>query len=245
MDLFNSWLVHNYVAHRGLHDDKNPENSLGAFKKAVEKGYTIEFDLHPLADGTPVVFHDDTLKRMTNEDGYIKNIKDVKALKKLKLNGGDETIPTLEEALNLIAGKTPIIIEFKDFNSSPDTTFLKRVYEMLKTYNGDYAIMSFNPFILKWFKQNAPEVIRGQLASFFNDLDMGRIKKFALKRMLLNKHISEPQFIAYKWDEVPNRFVKKFKNLPLLVWAVPSQQAYMKVVSHCDNIIFENFEPRI
>ena len=245
MDLFNSWLVNNYVAHRGFHDDKSPENSLSAFSNAVEKGYSIEFDIHPLADGTPVVFHDDTLKRMTNEDGYIKNIKDVKALKKLKLNGSNETIPTLEEALNVIDKKTPIIVEFKEVNTAPDTVFLKRVYEMLKNYGGDYAIMSFNPFILKWFKLNAPEVIRGQLASFFADIKMGKIKKFALKRMLLNKRISEPNFIAYKWDEVPNRFVKKYKNLPLLVWAVPSQQAYMKVVPHCDNIIFENFEPRI
>ncbi len=245
MDLFNSWLVNNYVAHRGLHDDTSPENSLSAFNKAVEKGYTIEFDLHPLEDGTPVVFHDDTLKRMTNEDGYVKNIKDTTALKKLKLKGSNETIPTLEETLKVIDKKTPIIVEFKDFSSSPDSSFLKRVYEMLKNYGGDFAIMSFNPFILKWFKINAPEVIRGQLASFLNDVKMGKIKKFALKRMLLNKHTSEPNFIAYKWDEVPNRFVKKFKNLPLLVWAVPSQQAYMKVVSHCDNIIFENFEPRI
>lgn len=245
MDLFNSWLVNNYVAHRGFHDDKCPENSLSAFSNAVEKGYSIEFDIHPLADGTPVVFHDDTLKRMTNEDGYIKNIKDVKALKKLKLNGSNETIPTLEEALKVIDKKTPIIVEFKEVNTAPDTVFLKRVYEMLKNYGGDYAIMSFNPFILKWFKLNAPEVIRGQLASFFADIKMGKIKKFALKRMLLNKRISEPNFIAYKWNEVPNRFVKKYKNLPLLVWAVPSQQAYMKVVPHCDNIIFENFEPRI
>ena len=242
MDIFNSWIVNKYIAHRGFHDENNPENSLGAFKKAIEHDYVIELDVRVIEDGTPVVFHDETLKRLTGQDGYIRHIKNTEELKKFNLLNTNEKIPTLQEVLDFVNCSTPILIEIKDFNLN--SYFEKAVYELLKNYKGDYAIMSFNPNTLKWFKENAPNVIRGQLASFFKGEKLSFIKKFLLKRMVFNKKVS-PHFIAYKWDEVPNRFVKKYKNLPLLVWAVPSQQAYMKVAKHCDNIIFENFEPRI
>ncbi len=243
MDLFNSWLVNKYIAHRGFHDEQSPENSLSAFSKAIEHDYVIELDVHVIEDGTPVVFHDETLKRMTGQDGYIKHVKNVEDLKKLKLGNSNETIPTLQETLDLINGKTPIIVEIKDFKVN--SYYEKSVYELLKNYQGDYAVMSFNPYTLKWFKENAPEVIRGQLSCFFKTAKLSLIKKYVLKRMKLNKKVSEPHFIAYKWDEIPNRFVKKYNNIPLLAWPVPSQQSYMKIAKHCDNIIFENFEPRI
>lgn len=243
MDLFNSWLVNKYIAHRGFHDEESPENSLSSFKKAIDHDYAIELDVHVIEDGTPVVFHDDTLKRMTGQDGYIRQIKNVEELKKINLINSKEQIPTLQEALDLINGKTPIIVEIKDFKLN--CYYEKAVYDLLKNYKGDYAVMSFNPYSLKWFKENAPEVIRGQLSCYFKDAKLSLVKKYVLKRMKLNKKVSEPHFIAYKWDEIPNRYVNKYKNLPLLVWAVPSQQAYMKVAKHCDNIIFETFEPRI
>jgi len=243
MDIFNSWLVNNYVAHRGLHDSESPENSLSAFQKAIDKGYTIELDIHPIEDGTPVVFHDDTLKRLTNEDGYIKKVKNVKELKKFRLLKTKEKIPTLQEVLDFVNGKTPLIIELKDYDLN--SNFESRVYSILKSYKGDYAIMSFNPYTLKWFRLNAPYVLRGQLSCKFKCEKLGLIKKFILSKMILNKKVSQPNFIAYKYDDIPNKAVNKYNNLPLLVWAVPSQSEYMKVAPFCDNIIFENFEPKI
>lgn len=99
MDLFKTWLVETPIAHRGLHDKNIPENSLGAFAKAIEKGFAIELDVQLLADNTVVVFHDDSLARMTGNDGYIKylNKEDLKAL---KLKGTKESIPTLKEVLD-------------------------------------------------------------------------------------------------------------------------------------------------
>lgn len=248
MDLFNSWLVHKYIAHRGLHTETIPENSVGSILNAIDHDYAIEIDVHPLEDGTPVVFHDETLKRLTGEDGYIKKVQNVEELKKLNLFNAkgektNEKIPTLEEALKIINGQVPVVIEIKDYNLN--SNFEKTIYDILKEYTGEYAIMSFNPYTLKWFKNNAPEVIRGQLSCYFKDQKLGRVKTFILKRMMLNKSVSSPHFIAYKYDEVPNKYVKKYKHLPLLCWAVPSQQEYMKVAGHCDNIIFEHFEPRI
>lgn len=242
-DIFNSWIVNKYIAHRGLHDNNRPENSLPAFRAAIEHEYVIELDVHPLEDGTPVVFHDDTLTRMTGSDGYIKKIKNVDELKTLRLKNSEETIPTLQEVLDLVGGQTQILIEIKDYDINSD--FEQTIYDILKEYVGEYAIMSFNPYTLKWFRENAPEVPRGQLACYFRGEKMALYKKFLLKRMKLNKKVSQPDFIAYKWDEVPNRYVKKYSRLPLLVWAVKSQADYMKVAPHCDNIIFEGFTPRI
>ena len=243
MNLFNSWLVNKYVAHRGLHNETAPENSLKAFKNAIEHDYTIELDVHPLEDGTPVVFHDETLKRLTGEDGYISKIKNVEELKTFKILETKQTIPTLQEVLDVVKNQVPVIIEIKDFNING--IFENAIYEVLKNYTGDYAVMSFNPYSLKWFKENAPEVLRGQMASLFKGKKLGIFRKWALKRMTLNKSVSQPNFIVYKWDEIPNKYVKKYKHLPLIATAVPSQQDYMKVAQFCDNIIFENFEPRI
>ena len=74
MDIFKSWLVEKYIAHRGLHDEESPENSLSAFEKAIQKGYVIELDIQQIADGNVVVFHDTSLSRMTGQDGYLKNL---------------------------------------------------------------------------------------------------------------------------------------------------------------------------
>ncbi len=242
MDLFKTWLVEYPIAHRGLHTDEMPENSLGAFQNAIDNGYPIELDVHLTCDGTVVVFHDDSLARVTNKDGYVKNLtKDT--LKDYSLFGTKYTIPTFKEVLDLVAGQVPILIEVK--NTGKVGELESALLKILKDYTGEYAIQSFNPYVLEWFKKNAPQIARGQLAGYFKGEKLSFIKKFALKRMLLNKKISCPDFISYDARNVPNRFVNKYKNLPLLVWCVRSQDEYLKKVKYCDNIIFENFEPKI
>ena len=139
-DIFNSWLVNKYVAHRGLHDKESPENSLGAFRKAVEKDYVIELDVHPLADGTPVVFHDELLNRMTGKDGYISQIKDEESLKDYTLLNSDEKIPTLKEVLELVDGKTQIIVEIKAVTELNDI-HRAQVFNYLKASNFDLALL--------------------------------------------------------------------------------------------------------
>lgn len=242
-DIFNSWLVEKYIAHRGFYNDKLPENSIGAFKNAIDHDYGIELDVHQIADGTVVCFHDDKLQRMTDKSGYLKNISCKHCLKEYKLNGTKYTIPTLQEVLELVDGKVPILVEIK--NTGKVGPLEEAVWELLKNYKGEYAVVSFNPFVLEWFKKNAPEVIRGQGSSYFRGERLSFVTKFVLKRMMLNKKISEPHFITYNTKNLPNRFVNKFKDLPLLAWPVESQKEYNRVVKHCDNIIFEHFEPKI
>ncbi len=242
MDLFKTWLVETPIAHRGYHGKTLPENSLGAFSKAIEKGYAIELDVQLLADNTVVVFHDESLARMTENDGYIKylNKEDLKAL---CLKGTKEKIPTFQEVLELVDGKVPLLIEVK--NKYKVGKLEQQVIDILKNYKGEYAVQSFNPYTLAYFRKHAPQILRGQLSGYFKGEKLGWLKKLCLKKMRLNKKVSQPHFISYEAATLPNRIVKKHKKLPLLAWTVRSKEEYLNVVKYCDNIIFEKFDPEI
>lgn len=242
MEIFNSWLVETPIAHRGLHDKDCPENSISAFQKAITEGYPIELDVQMIADGTVIVFHDESLSRLTDNDGYIKFLNK-SDLDILRLKDSKEKIPTFEEVLKFVDGKVPLLIEIK--NPSKVGELEKKVIELLKDYKGEYAIQSFNPYVLEYFYKHAPNILRGQLAGYFKKEKLSFFKKYALKRMLLNKKISHPDFISYEARKIPNRFTRKYRKLPLLAWTVRSQSEYIRVVKHCDNVIFENFEPKI
>lgn len=240
-NIFDSWLVNTYIAHRGLHDEECPENSLPAFQKAIDKGYAIELDVRLLADNNVVVFHDEQISRMTSGDKYINNLtKDT--ILDYNLKDSKEKIPLFSQVLELVDGKVPLLIEIK--NEGNPGELEKQVLKMLKEYKGEYAIQSFNPYVVEWFKDNAPEITRGILSSYFKGEKLACYKKFALKRMLLNKKC-EPMFISYDVRNLPNRYVRKYENLPILTWVVRSQQDYERVIKFSDNIIFENFTPKI
>jgi len=242
VNIFEKWIIKDFIAHRGLHTDKEPENSIGAFLNAIKKGYPIELDVRIIDDGTLIVFHDAKLGRMTGDDGYACNLKR-DDLKDLRLNKTEYTIPTLEEALAAIDGKVPVVIEIK--NECKAGPLEKKLLEILKEYSGEYAVQSFNPYSLEFFRVFAPHIMRGQLSCSFKGEKLAWYKKFFLKRMFMNK-TTKPDFIAYKFSDLPNRFVKKYqdKGLPLLAWTIRSDADYELVKQYCDNIIFEGFEPQ-
>lgn len=242
MNIFNSWLVERNIAHRALHNSEAPENTLPAIENAIKKSCPIEIDIQQIADGTLVVFHDATLHRLTGRDGYVKNLTK-STLQDYKILDTEYTIPTLEEVLKLVDGQIPILFEIK--NAMKVGSIEREFWNEIKDYKGEYAIQSFNPFTLEWFKKNAPNVIRGQLASFLKNENIAFYKKYFLKRMAFNKKISEPHFISYNSSDLPNRYVKKFKELPLLAWTIRTQEEFMRVLPFCDNIIFENFDPKL
>ena len=234
------FLLDKYIAHRGFNDKENPENTIGAFNKAIEHGYTIELDVQLLKDGTVVVIHDNKLSRLCGVDKYLSNCN-LEDLQDLYILDTKYQIPTLKQVLEFVDGKVPLLIEIKNPLKVGDLE--SKTYEILKNYKGDFAIQSFNPFSLEWFKNNAPNILRGQLSSFFKNEDLSFIKKAILKRLRLNK-ISNPNFISYNAENLPNRYCNKCK-LPILAWTVRSQEEYLKVIKFADNIIFENFEPKI
>ncbi len=233
------FLTKSLIAHRGMHDMSNnvPENSLLAFKEAIKYGYIIELDIHLLSDKNVVVFHDDNLKRMTGID---KKIKDTtySEIKDLRLLGTNETIPLLEEVLDLVDGRVPLIIELKYDTKCGQLE--SAVMNILNSYNGKYAVKSFNPMSVYYFKKNYPSVIRGQLSSNFVREDMNVSQKFILKNMLFN-FLTKPDFISYDIDSLPSKVVARYRNKKLVLgWTIKNKQQLKKARKFCDNYICEN-----
>ena len=192
-------------AHRGLHrkDKSVPENSLTAFRRAVKAGYGVEMDVHITADDQLVVFHDDTLGRMVKNapEGRIETFT-LAELKRFRLLKTDEQIPTLQEVLEVLAGRVPIILEIK---SGPKNQLLcVLTARALAGYPGPVCIESFDPFILRWFKKNAPDFLRGQLAQKPKDYkDSLKLPKAMIAGNLLLNAAARPHFVAYRIGPKP------------------------------------------
>lgn len=238
------WLLSTPVAHRGLHNAELPENSIGAFENAIEHGFPIEMDLHITDDGELVVFHDSSLARMTGKDGFIENSSSA-MLKELRLVNGEKkptefSIPTFEEFLSCVDGKVPLLIEIK--SKSGVGALEEKTISLLKDYNGKYALQSFNPFSIEYFKNKLPDAPRGILSCFFTKADLkGRFKRYLLKTLHFNK-LAKPDFVSYKAENLPNKYVNRSK-LPVLAWTVRSNEMRTALNGIANNIIFENFIP--
>ncbi|MDR2047757.1 MAG: hypothetical protein LBP79_07760 [Clostridiales bacterium] len=235
------WLFERRIAHRGLHNETYPENSLPAFQNAVEHGFNIETDLYILKDGQIALFHDSDTARMC---GIKSRITDLTAadLKNYKLRGTEYTIPLLTDLLALADGKTGLLLEFK---SLPFAGRLERAAnEILKDYKGDYAIQSFNPISVLWYKRYAPNIFRGQLAAFYKGRRILRLVTYPLKSLALRK-LNKPDFIAYSVADIPNKYVDSARRegLKFLTWTVKTREETDLALSLCDNYIFEGFIP--
>ena len=232
-----SFLTKNLIAHRGLHDGNKTivENTMEAFKLACDKKYIIELDIHILKDNQIVVFRDDNLKRLTGID---KNIADTTydEIKNLKLNNMNFFIPKLEEVLEFVNNRVPIIIEIKyDVKGHRLEENLVKILDM---YNGEFAIKSFDPFIVKWFKDNRPNIIRGQLSAGFKNENI--FKRIVLKNMLFN-FITKPHFISYAVADLSFEKARKIrKNTVLLGWTIRTNEQKEKYINEYDNLICEN-----
>lgn len=250
IDNRTDWLTASWIAHRGLHDDKTPENTMAAFSAAIEKGCPIELDVTLTKDKQVIVFHDKKLKRLFGVDADVNDMT-YEQLTKLRFPNSVEEIPLFSRVLTSVAGRVPLLIEIKNESEAGELEHL--VYEDLKNYNGQYAIQSFNPYSVKWFRINAPTVLRGQLAGSFivsdYEVEYGGTtrlpwyKRFLLSNMLMNFE-SRPNFIAY---EIDNDGYKSFNGLkklgvPVLGWTVDSNSTYQKVKDQCDNLIVDTFD---
>ncbi len=234
------WLVSTPIAHRGLHNlsESIPENSLLAFERAMAKNLPIELDVRILNDNTVVVFHDYTLNRLAGVKKLVRNVS-YSDLQYLNLYNTDQKIPTLQEALYFIDGAVPVLIEIK--NEGKIKRLEPELLKILKNYKGKFAVQSFNPFSLIWFKVNAPGILRGQLSSNFKSLNAEYYKKTMLRYMFFNWK-SKPDFISYDLSALPNWRVKTLRNkgVPILSWTVKNNSDLEKAKNYSDNYIFEN-----
>lgn len=236
-------------AHRGLHDNATqaPENSMAAFRKAIDAGFGIEMDVQLTRDGIPVVFHDFTLQRACGVKGKV-NQYTFEELQQFHLFSSEEKIPKFEDFLQLVRGRVPLIVELKieRFNIA----LCPAVDRLLSQYQGAYCIESFNPRGLRWYRRKRPQVVRGQLAQIF-----GRHRKkgnlhvdltlWILSNLLLN-FLTRPDFIAYDWNDYPalsRRLCRRLYRSKSVAWTIRSQSQLQRMQKEFDVFIFESFIP--
>lgn len=236
-----AWIGSRPIAHRGLHDAVRPENSIAAFEAAAGAGYPIELDVHRTRDGGVVVFHDDTLARMTGAAGRVTDVE-VDELVRLRLHDSDQRVPTLEQALEAVDGRVPVVIELK--NDGKAGPLEQLVLRAIRGYGGEVAVQSFNPFSMAWFRDTAPELTRGLLASDFEDTTLPRYQKFLLRRLLLAP-LSLPHYIGYALDGLPYwpADLARRLGITLVAWTIRTPAQMQRASSVADNFIFEGVRP--
>lgn len=238
----NGWISTVPIAHRGLHDNRIPENSLPAFMAAAEAGYGIELDVHCASDDRLVVTHDDDMSRMTGRNVRVADLTS-EELSGFRLSGGPYTVPLLDDVLHKIAGRVPVLVEVKAGSSM--ARMGPALQRSLADYRGPVAVQSFDPRVLIWLKKNAPHTLRGQLSSSFSKENLSSSRRWLLRTMALNV-MTKPQFIAYDIEAMPSlsvSFWKAILGVPLLLWTVQSADDIVKASEYGANIIFESVTP--
>lgn len=235
------WLTRPPVAHRGLHGPGIPENSLAAVEAAVEEGYAVEVDVRLSADGVPVLFHDERLERVADARGPLEE-RTWYELSELSLEETGEAIPSLEEGLAAIDGEVPLLVELKNWGEPGRLE--RRTADVLDDYGGRFAIQSFNPRSLAWFRRERPEWTRGQIAGWFEGVELAAYKRVLLKRLAVT-WLSRPDYVAYEHHRLPYWPVSLHRSLgmPVLAWTVCTPDEVERVLEHADNVIFEGFRP--
>ena len=233
-------------AHRGFHDKPViPENSLPAFRRAIEHGFGAELDVHLLKDGTLAVFHDSDLRRCANVDGQIEDLT-LEELKQLRLEGTDEQIPTFDEVLALFESATPLIIELKTARGNHHA-LAKAVCERLDTYKGEFCIESFDPFAVADVRKLRPGICRGQLSMNFLKEPSGLpwYQRFLMTNVLLNWY-TRPDFLAYQFSDRDNfclDLARRVWGVQEVSWTIRSKEDLLACEKFGSIGIFEKFDP--
>ena len=232
-------------AHRGLHSEGIPENSMAAFEAAKKAGYGVELDVHLLSDGNLAVIHDSSLERVTGLSGTVEELT-AKQLRDCRLCGTEEIIPEFAHVLELFNGEAPLIIELKTANGN-HAQLTQAVCDLLESYSGPYCLESFDPRCILWLKKHRPNLIRGQLTEDY----VGRKMKnapFLLKWIMtenMANFLTKPDFVAYRYADrfctLSNFFC--LRRMTCVSWTITSQADYDKAVSEGWIPIFEGFLP--
>lgn len=236
---------HDY-AHRGLHNNEKgqPENSLMTFRMAAEAGFGIELDLQLTKDKKVVVHHDADLKRSCGHDVRVAD-KNLSELSEYRLFGTDEQIPTFEDTLKAVGKRVPLIVEIKTYQKASEICPL--VWDILKDYDGEYCVESFEPSIVQWFKVNVPQVVRGQLMDRLEKGTNGLSAPLAfLGRNMLSNFYTRPDFEAYNFLYRKNpslRLARRVLHMQEVSWTLKSWEQYEAAKAEGCICIFEGFEP--
>lgn len=229
-----------HFAHRGLHSASVPENSLSAFHIAAEQGYGIELDVRLTQDNHPVIFHDENAFRMCGIDKRIcdMTLNEIRAMRLLQTN---ETVPTLQEALQTVNGKVPLLIELK---SSPcgecRRLLVDSVLDALQSYPGKVCLESFDPRMMYHVRKKNPHIPRGQLVM------NGKGLRFFLLSRLLVLFLSRPHFIACEKHcaNLTTLTIARLFHPVMISWTIRSAAEWHAVNHRSDLMVFEAFLPQ-
>ncbi len=242
------WLTARPIAHRALHNRASGrvENTIPAVTAAIERGFSIEVDLQLTADEQVIVFHDGTLDRLTETTGRIDRLN-LSAVRATRLRDSSDRIPTLEELLEEVAGRVPLVMELKS-HWNGDRRLERAVATTLTDYAGPAAIMSFDPASMRAMRYLVPHLPRGLVADSFNPEDWPDVpahNRFALRHLLAASYVL-PQFIAYGVKALPANaplLIRHVFGLPLLTWTVRTQDERAVADRWANQMIFEGFDP--
>lgn len=233
-------------AHRGYHDKPQvPENSLAAFRRAVERGWGAELDVHLMKDGALAVIHDSSLLRTAGADVDIEDLT-ASDLEQYRLEGTHEKIPLLDEVLDLFEGKTPLIIELKAARGN-HRALAEAVCRRLDRYTGLFCIESFDPFTLQDVKNLRPDICRGQLSQdFVHDRSGLSLPKAFIAGNLLLNFLTRPDFIAYKFSHRKKGCVAVCRDIwkaQIVHWTLTTKEELLTAEREGALSIFEQFDP--
>jgi glycerophosphoryl diester phosphodiesterase len=243
------WLTARPIAHRGLHDLKQGrvENSLPAFEAAIEHGYPIECDVQLSGDAEAMVFHDDTLDRVTEATGLVSS-HTARQLTTIGYKHGKGTIATLPQMLDLVAGKVGLVIEIKS-KWDGGTHLAVRVAECLENYQYDAAIMSFDPVPIAWAAECAPHILRGIVAdgATHEEYDALPLSARLSLREMRHANVTRPDFLSLDKDWLPCPVSREARaaGTHVICWTIRSQLQASDALRWCDQITFEGYLPKV
>lgn len=229
------WLTEWEYAHRGLHGDGVPENSLEGARLAIKAGLGIECDIQRSRDGQPMLFHDWELSRLTGVEGETEG-RTATELAELPYLGSDQKVASLADLLELVAGAVPILVEIKSKRGYDVERTCQSVRSLLADYTGDHAVMSFDPRVARWLRRNSPDTPCGLV---MREDEYGYTQKAWQRRFAL--WIAKPDFLAYHINALPSRWVAglRKRGLPILTWTVNSPETRERALQNADALISE------
>ncbi len=243
------WLTARPVAHRGLHDRTRGiiENMPAAIAAAAAANFSIEVDLQLTADGEAMVHHDDELGRLTEGSGALLN-STATQLKQVAFKETSERMMSLGELCALVAGRVPMVLEVKS-HFDGDRKLVARMAEVLASYRGPVAGMSFDPDQVLALRERMPQLPRGIIAQrSYDDGEWAVLKPEQRAGMLDLRHgfHTRPHFVAYWVNELPALAPWIARNIfgcPLLTWTVRTPEQCDRAARYADQMIFEGFRP--
>jgi glycerophosphoryl diester phosphodiesterase len=243
------WLTARPVAHRGLHDRARGiiENMPGAALAAIDGNFAIECDVQLTADGEAMVHHDDALGRLTEGAGALLGLSS-SALKEVRFKDTSERMMSLADLCILVRGRVPIVVEVKS-HFDGDRRLVKRMAEVLTSYSGPVAGMSFDPDQVVALRQMLPELPRGIVAQrHYTEADWPEATPAQRQGMRHLKHAlrTQPHFVAYWVNDLPAPapwIARHIFGLPLLTWTVRTAEQRTRARQYADQMIFEGFQP--